>query len=263
MQSLNAMPHARRTETDGDTVDVWTLDVAAVDVSPETCARDLAAEEQGRAARFRHPADRASFVAAHRLLRAALGARLGLAPIELRFTAALGGKPHLDLSAPGTPPDAVPFNLSHARGVVACAVGGLMPVGVDVERVRSAEVADELQGRVLHPSERAHFLNGPADERAAAFFRIWALKEAYIKATGEGLTAPLREIAFHPEHARLDALPEGRDPSAWTFAHRFFNALPTAEVRPPRISQAVCVARGSTPRWRTSADALELLEDHR
>jgi 4'-phosphopantetheinyl transferase len=56
------------------------------------------------------------------------------------------------------------------------------------------------------------------------FFRFWTLKEAFIKATGEGLTRPLDsfsfildpvQIVFHPER---EGAPRHDDPAAWQFA---------------------------------------------
>ena len=56
------------------------------------------------------------------------------------------------------------------------------------------------------------------------FFRFWTLKEAFIKATGEGLRRPLDffsftfnpvRIVFHPER---EGIPRRDNPAAWQFA---------------------------------------------
>ncbi|MEL6427719.1 MAG: 4'-phosphopantetheinyl transferase superfamily protein [Planctomycetota bacterium] len=232
-------------------VEVWTAFVSGVDVTEGAAARCLSDDEIARVARFRSPEDRASFVAAHRLLRAALGARVGADPRTLRFEAHDGGKP--TLSGRRGPE----FNLSHTRGVVTVAVAGLHPVGVDIERVRTDAVARELEARVLHPDELARLRDD--DGPARAFFRIWALKEAYIKATGEGLAAPLREICFAADRPALEALPRGRDRGRWSLDHRYLDGAPGA------VSQAVCWAGCAPVRWRTQEETRALLSgvDHR
>ena len=48
----------------------------------------------------------------------------------------------------------------------------------------------------------------PPSERARCFFRLWTLKEAYIKAIGKGLSAPLNSFAFTLEPIRIAFLSE-------------------------------------------------------
>ena len=73
---------------------------------------------------------------------------------------------------------AIHFNLSHSHGAVACAVHD-GPVGVDIERVRTA------------PRRLA---NGMSDRD---FFFRWTAKEASIKRDGRGAGALLRD--FDPD----------------------------------------------------------------
>src|SRR5437660_58098 len=50
------------------------------------------------------------------------------------------------------------------------------------------------------PGEVLLFANADPERRADAFFRLWTCKEAFLKATGEGLSRSTRsyEIAFSP-----------------------------------------------------------------
>ena len=151
--------------------------------------------ERSRAARFHRAEDRLSYVAAHALLRTLLSAVGAAAPRDWRFVLTPTGKPRLD-RADGWPD--LKFSLSHARGVVACAVACALEVGVDIEPL--TRVAD---ARTL---ARAHFSAAEADgleamtkdARHTAFLHLWTLKEAYLKATGEGIGGGMEAPAFDP-----------------------------------------------------------------
>lgn len=79
------------------------------------------------------------------------------------------------------------LSLATRAGMVAVALAG-RPVGIDVERVDEAGVPPLA---VLHADERRALAARAERERPAAFARIWAAKEAYVKALGTGfLRAP-------------------------------------------------------------------------
>ena len=91
------------------------------------------------------------------------------------------GKP-LAALADGTPGPHI--SLSHTPGLVAGAVAPAAPVGIDVERHRLRDFA-ALAAYAFGPRERAFVAAGGM----AAFYKIWTLREAMAKATGEGLSA--------------------------------------------------------------------------
>jgi len=177
------------------------LDRWLAEASPETRAEAL---------RRRHLPARREHLAGRRLARAALAAVTGAAPARVRFELDPEGRPF----APGGPD----FNIAHSRGLIACAVAtGPYRVGVDVEawgrRVRAAALAE----RFFAPTERALLAPLEGAAHAQAFFSLWTLKEALLKATGEGLRRPLAEVAFtlSPQPQRVDP---GAGEGPWSFA---------------------------------------------
>ncbi len=83
------------------------------------------------------------------------------------------------------------FNLSHSGGMIVCAFGGA-PVGCDIEKAESAPF--EIMERVFLQSER-DYIDGACngEDKIRRFFKIWTMKESYIKMTGEGLSiSPIR-----------------------------------------------------------------------
>src|SRR5438876_41211 len=86
----------------------------------------------------------------------------------------------------------------------------LPPNEVHVEFVRELPDFDALVGRFFSPREAASFQSLPRLQKAEAFFNLWTRKEAWLKATGEGITRWLNrvEVTFLPgEKAQLLALP--------------------------------------------------------
>ncbi|MBS0538080.1 MAG: 4'-phosphopantetheinyl transferase superfamily protein [Proteobacteria bacterium] len=177
----------------------------------------LDADETARAQRFVFPRHRIQYVAAHALTRKALGHAMGVDPAAWRWAVGEHGKPSAQL---GGAPAAVSFNLSHAEGVVGVAV--LAQAGADVgfdieplDRVVDLAVAD----RYFRAEETAWLAGLPAGERRRGFMRLWTLKEAFIKATGEGLSRDLSSFWFEIEPVQLH-LGDGSPESAWHFEQR-------------------------------------------
>jgi 4'-phosphopantetheinyl transferase len=150
----------------------------------------LSPEETDRAARFRFDRDRHDYVVAHTLLRTSLASYLGRPPGRIAFALNPFGKPSL-----ADPNEPLRFNLSHTRGLAVVAITRGGAVGVDAEDSgRTTNVSDA--GRGFAPSEIAQLASWSGERQRVAFFSLWTLKEAYIKARGLGLSLPLNRFAF-------------------------------------------------------------------
>jgi 4'-phosphopantetheinyl transferase len=165
-------------------IDVWTYRISGGERCEELLGM-LSAGERERYGRFHFERHRREFVCAHALLRLALSRRAGGEPGKWEFAVGRWGKPYLAGA------DGWQFNLSHTEGLVACAIARGCEVGVDVERVDRAVEAVEIARRFFADAEVRQIEREPE-----AFFRIWTLKEAYVKACGRGFDLPLREFWF-------------------------------------------------------------------
>jgi 4'-phosphopantetheinyl transferase len=165
-------------------VQVWAAWLDAEEVTIEQYQRLLCRQECERASRFAFQRERERFIAARGLLRTILGTFLGADPRELEFIYSATGKPSLggDFTDCG-----LEFNLAHSGGLGVFAVSGLGAVGIDVEQVRPVPEYSALSERFFTPHECALINTLPRDEAIRAFFQIWILKEAWLKATGEGI----------------------------------------------------------------------------
>ena len=170
-----------------DEVHVWRVDLDRAAADLDGLASTLSDDERVRAARFRLDAHRRHFVAARGFLRRLLARYLAASPADLHFEYGPQGKPSLVGQA-------LRFNLSHSRGLALYAVTTDRAVGVDVERLRDDVAVAALAARFFAPAEQALLEACDGEARRRAFFRLWTCKEAYLKATGTGVTRLLREV---------------------------------------------------------------------
>ena len=195
---------------------LWWMDLgsppAAVIAKWRAC---LDAAEQAHADRFRFQEDRWTYIGAHWLVRTALASVGGLRPADWRFVVDQLGKPRID-PALGRP--AFEFNLSHTRGFAACAVCLGTEIGIDVEALGRRRGSLDVAQRLFSSSEVSILRHTAQDQQADMFFRLWTLKEAFIKATGEGLSRALDSFSFSLDPVSI-ALGQGRadEETQWQF----------------------------------------------
>ncbi|WP_407524166.1 4'-phosphopantetheinyl transferase family protein [Methylobacterium oryzisoli] len=198
VEALAALGDLRLAEREGLAVAVRAEAVAALPAA----RRALPPEETARIARFQQPQDRLEREAAHGLLRHLLGGLLGRLPESLVLARDGFDRPFL----PGA--EGLDLNLSHGAGWVAAALGRGGRIGVDVEGAARPVNWDSLAPHVMHPDELAAFRGLDAPARPARALELWAVKEACLKASGEGLSAA-------PQ--RVNVLPDGE---GWRLDHR-------------------------------------------
>jgi len=137
--------------------------------------------ERARAARFHFERDRDRYVVAHAALRRLLAQRTARDPASLEFAAGPYGKPYL-AQAPRCA-----FSLSHCESQALVALAGDGEIGVDLERVRPLADLDGLARQCLTPAEMHELADVEPGLRPLSFLRLWARKEACLKALGLGL----------------------------------------------------------------------------
>jgi 4'-phosphopantetheinyl transferase len=198
-------------------VHIWCawLDQAIANV--EWLAQTLSTDERMRAERFRFEQDRQRFIIGRGLLRTVLGYYLGVEPGQLHFCYGRYGKPAL-AEMFGT--SALRFSLAHAHGLALYTVSRERELGVDLEHFRRVAETEQIVDRYFSEREKAVFRGLAADKKQEAFFTYWTCKEAYLKASGEGLTRPLSQIdvSLVPgEPARLMSIDgDVKEASRWT-----------------------------------------------
>jgi 4'-phosphopantetheinyl transferase len=194
------------------------LDQAATRVTK--LERTLSRDERARAGRFCLARDRRRFVVARGALREILGSILSEDPAALEFAYGAVGKPRL-VRRNGA--DRLHFNVAHSDSMAVFAIAA-DDVGVDVERLRTIEDAEQIASRFFSSRESDSLRSLPVDQRTEGFFNCWTRKEACVKAVGCGLSDAIRhiEVSLVPgEPARLFSAPdEMQAKGEWTL-HTF------------------------------------------
>jgi 4'-phosphopantetheinyl transferase len=196
-------------------VHLWATNLDLPASTLQKFASILSPPESERAARFRFECHRSRYVAGRGWLRTVLSRYLATNPAQITFTYGPHGKPALCGSF--TP---LQFNLAHSENLALLAVNLHHPIGVDVELIKPLADAEQLVARFFSPRENAAFQQLPPEQKPNAFFNLWTRKEAWLKATGEGIAHSLKlvEVSFLPgEPARLLSLPSRGIPNErWT-----------------------------------------------
>lgn len=147
----------------------------------------LNSDEMRRAQRYHFERHRHRFASARAQLRLILARYLNCSAKELTFHTNAYGKPYLlDNSH-------IQFNLSHSKNLALLAIGQQHPVGVDIEFF-STRPFTGISKLMFSRQETTEYAAINPRLRALAFFRVWAQKEAFIKATGMGLSYPTQSF---------------------------------------------------------------------
>ncbi|MEH1782467.1 MAG: 4'-phosphopantetheinyl transferase HetI [Nostoc sp.] len=186
-----------------DEIHVWRIDLNQPESQLQNLAATLSNDETARAERFYFPKHRQHFIAGRGSLRTILGRYLDIEPSQVQFNYQHRGKPVL---ADTFADSGLAFNLSHSQELGLCAVNCTRPIGVDLEYIRPMSDLEALAKRFFLPREYEMLRSLSPNQQQEVFFRYWTCKEAYLKATGDGLSQLEQiEVSLTPtEPAKLE-----------------------------------------------------------
>lgn len=142
----------------------------------------LSAQRRQEVLRYKHETGRRQSAAAYLLLCQGLREQYGIT-IPPHFGYHEGGKPFIE----GHPD--IHFNLSHCREAAVCAISP-HPVGIDVESVR--QYKEKLARYTMNEHELEQIRCSERPD--IAFIRLWTMKEALLKLTGEGIRGDMKSL---------------------------------------------------------------------
>ena len=142
----------------------------------------LSEQRREQCLKFKHELGRKTCAAAYLLLCEGLRKEYGIEEPPV-FEYGEHGKPTIA----GHPE--IYFNMSHCREAAICVLSN-KPVGVDIESIRPYN--ESLARYTMSDEEMA--LIESAERRDVEFIRLWTLKEAVLKCSGEGIRNDMKHV---------------------------------------------------------------------
>src|SRR6202011_2815908 len=175
----------------------------------------LSNDEWARAERMPAPQHRRRWIASRLVLPDIPAPDFGGPPQAISFRYGPNGKPEVVRDQSVGP---IHFSVSHSQGLAVYAVAAA-PLGVDLECSRPLPV-EELASRFFSDYESAAVARAEGPDQLELFITCWTRKEAYLKAVGVGLSAPLQDFDVDLDPAATRALiahrGDAREPDRWS-----------------------------------------------
>ncbi|WP_374950230.1 4'-phosphopantetheinyl transferase family protein [Mucilaginibacter sp.] len=164
-------------------VDVWRAQISSnIELIP-TLSATFTAGEIVRGSKYYRESDRQRFAVSRGALRFILSRYLNIHPSEIEFSQTGEKKPYIANDDTG-----LQFNLSHSGDWVLLAIAK-QHVGTDIEYLDPDFHFDDIIPE--HFSEKEAISINTSD-KIANFYKFWTRKEAFLKATGQGLGEHLK-----------------------------------------------------------------------
>ncbi|HAC65694.1 MAG TPA: peptide transporter [Cyanothece sp. UBA12306] len=197
-------------------VDLWIMSLQLASKEVEQRWQILNNEEQIKAKKFNFEKHKRRFIVARSTLKMILGQYLKIPPQKIKFDYSSRGKPRLSDQLGN---NQLQFNTSHSEELAIYGVTLDRLIGVDIEYIRPMKDAKQLAKRFFCDQEYQQINNLTSPQLEKAFFQLWTGKEAYFKATGEGISGGLDQVQICLQNnPKLIALPPNQSKLNWFFS---------------------------------------------
>ena len=174
-----------------NSVHVWYMEFNNSNVlTQEELFTLLNEEEKNKAKTFVKIKDKSNYISSHGYLRILLTKYYPqIKPDEWEFSINKYGKPSLSKKYTFN----FFFNLSHTDAFMAFIFDTSNACGIDIEEDKGIIINNEMIDLVLSKGEKDLYTKVYKKD---FFYRLWVIKESYVKALGVGLQQPFYKIDF-------------------------------------------------------------------
>ena len=174
----------------------------------DRCYNSLSAYRREKADKVKFPEDKKRSVAAGILLNQGLSA-YGLRECDMVYETNLNGKPFFREYPQ------IRFSLSHSGEYVMAAFSDV-EIGCDIQQMEQTDL--KIARRFFAPEEYA-YIKEQEEESAQeeAFYRIWVLKESFLKAVGTGMALSMTDFSLQIQEDRVIGVRQNVNQKEYTF----------------------------------------------
>lgn len=173
-----------------DEVHIWSASLSEVNNDVAYFSSLLSKDEHERANSFRFYKDQRQYTIARGILRSLLAGYLGESPQTIEIAYGLWGKPCLAQEK------FLHFNVSHSRDYVLYALTRRYEVGIDLEYIDTTLDIENMVLSIFSPTELNYWNKLSPEHKINVFFKHWACKEAFLKASGKGWLENKKELPY-------------------------------------------------------------------
>ncbi|MGB5445478.1 MAG: 4'-phosphopantetheinyl transferase superfamily protein [Psychromonas sp.] len=174
-------------------IHVWSIEPAKISDNEllNSLKMLLSKSEVEKIQRYRLAKAQHTALITRAFVRIVLSRYADIPPQKWAFNIASQGKPEIS-----EPPFPLSFNLSHNDDLIICCVCLDKNIGCDVESLSRKINIKAIAQRYFSKTEFVTLMALPSASQKRRFFEYWTLKEAFVKATGLGISQGLESFNF-------------------------------------------------------------------
>lgn len=167
---------------------VFIADMDSSDIHLPTLEAWLSCEEKTKAKGFTGEVLKSRYIISHGILRLLLSKYLLAEPVDIQYDYNEFGKPFCRNNTK------LYFNMSHSNQYVCYVFSESAVVGIDLEYKKEIPELERFLSEIATPQEILALSTIKRAEKMNYVYKIWTIKEAFLKALGLGLSSSLLEI---------------------------------------------------------------------
>lgn len=174
-------------------VHIWRSSISFDEDLLSSYLKTLSNDEITRSNSFYFKKDKIRYITAKGILRNIIGRYTQLKSETIEFVYNRFGKPYLITNQNS---QKLYFNIAHSHDYVVYAFTKNIDIGVDLELCQDISDLEEVAEYFFSCDEYLYLQTLSDKKKQDYFYKIWTLKEAFVKATGLGLSYDLRQISI-------------------------------------------------------------------